>query len=145
MLKDITNYFPIQEHKYSTGLFNQKTASKIQIHKILSDNMSLFDMYNGLCMLYMSYFITQKPDWKIMKLTKNNSLIHVFATKNINNINYFADARGITDNCIIFFKDYACSTEKLIIQPVTNLPELDFYEIIPFAKAYKICYSKGYL
>lgn len=162
MVQDILNYFELKTTGYTHGLFNtkltdrpwsndiNKTTSGVSYtqfidakkHK-LTNTISLLDVFHGLCAFYMSYFITMNPDWIPMKIYRPeciNSLIHSFAIKEINGITYFADARGITDNCIDFFSDYRFSKKTMQLTKIDNLPELDYDDMLIMKKAYDIIY-----
>ena len=161
MKKDILKYFDLITNDFSYGLFEKKLKDRTwnEINNIqfdpktqfidaksytVYDNITLLDMFHGLCAFYMSYFITKNPDWTPMELyhfETRKQIIHIFAIKQINNVTYFADARGITDNCIEFFSDYNFSKNKMHIHKITHLPELDYDDMILMKKAYDMIYK----
>ena len=142
MSNNISSYVSLKSNGYAYGLF-KNTCLDARLYKI-TKNITLIDMFHGSCMLYMSYFITLNPDWTPMKLyrTENvDKIIHVFAIKKIHDVTYFADARGITDDCALFFKEYLCLKDIITIEKIYDLPELDFEDMLIFKKAYDMIYK----
>ena len=78
---------------------------------------------------------------KLYRTGNVDKINHVFAIKKIHDVTYFADARGITDDCALFFKEYLCSNYKMNIEKIHTLPELEFEDMLIFKKAYDIIYK----
>lgn len=160
MLQSILKHFDNKSNNYNTGLFSDYNIDRKWQHYLqydyydiptqfidstnckISKTLSLFDIFHGWCMVYLSYFITMNPDWTPVMITgKNETLYHAFATKTIENITYFADARGITDNALTFFTEYQNIHDTIKIQKITDLPELTFEDMLIMKKAYDIIYN----
>lgn len=163
MVNDILNYYDLKTNNYRKGLFetyspNQPWSDEVKksqhgvsytqfiatknIH--ITDTITLLDMFHGLCYTYLSYFITMNPDWTPVELRRTNfwtTLIHAYATKEINGVTYFADARGISDNCLDFFNDYRFSKNNMSINHIHDLPELTYEDSLIMKKAYDIIYG----
>ena len=162
MTKDILQYYNLISHNYNKGLFEKHVADRTWSNEVkkskngvsytqfidakdmmITNDLSLLDMFHGLCHTYMAYFITMNPDWKPMQMRRLNfwnTLIHAYAVKTIGDITYFADARGVTDNCLDFFNDYRFAKNNMIIEPVRDLPELTYEDSRVLKKAYDIIY-----
>ena len=94
-------------NKAKHGVSYTKYADAMDIR---CGNMSLFGMFHGKCWYYAQFFKLQNPDWEIVNLMRAegswNENIHTFCTKEQDGIRLFADARGVTDDPLVFIEDF---------------------------------------
>ena len=98
-------------NKCDHGVSYTKYEDAMNVHV---GKLTLFDMFHGNCWYYAQYFKLMNPDWDIIQILRGNfwnNAVHTFCIKKADNITYFADARGITDDPEVFFEDFSCSKE----------------------------------
>ncbi len=82
-----------------------------------SENISLFELFHGRCWYYAQYFHCQNPGWQLETIYRGNgweNIIHTFCSKIVNGRMLLADARGITDDTSLFFRDFTCSKNAYV-------------------------------
>lgn len=156
MVEDILKFYPLKSRGYKKGLFATHKNEWVNIGGLnrtqfieakeikIDKDITLLDMFHGYCVLFMSYFITKQPSWNVMLLERPDSfqkIVHCFATKTINGVTYFADARGITDNCLEFFSDFRFCKDNMNIKEFKKLPELSYEQMLWMKKSYDIIFD----
>lgn len=112
---------------------------------------TMFQMFHGICYDYLKFFINKNPDWKPLFLVRESNyggvqLIHAFAYKKDNDKILFADARGITDDAVLFFSDFCFSDSAKILDNSSWYSEgfFDELEDIRFVEDCNLAYSEIY-
>lgn len=126
-------------NKYDHGVSYTKYEDAMSIGV---GELTLFDMFHGNCWCYAQYFKLMNPEWDIIQILRGNfwnTTVHTFCVKKVNEITYFADARGITDNPKVFFDDYSCSKDAYIKPQNLELELKCFKE--SYAQAYRYIFK----
>lgn len=137
MVEDILKFYSLNSEGFSFGLFSTPLGARSwsdkpmkSLHGVsytqfddafstkVSENLSLFDLFHGYCKDFAAYFAEKNPDWEIHSLTRDTfhqSLVHMYAVKKLSDGRLlFADARGVTDNVIDFFRDFRFGKDLIL-------------------------------
>lgn len=144
MITDILTYYPSNGQTVSLGLFQTPLADRPWTYHLakskygviksqftdamtisLSEDLSLFDLFHGYCGAFAEFFYKEHPSWTIKELIRENdwnTCNHIFLTKEMPDGKIlFADARGITDDPLIFFNDYSFSKNNMDIITMNSM------------------------
>lgn len=165
MTKDILTYFPLNSKNEVLGLFEKPLNQRYWSNRpkksingvsytqfpdayeiVLSNKNTLFEMFHKNCWNFMTYFKSQNPEWIAYELRREtfySTLIHAFCCKKLEDGRIlFADARGITDNCLDFFEDFNFSKDSMVLKEVNILEPHNPLED-DCKKAYEYIYKKN--
>ena len=160
MTKDILQFFPLNSNGEVKGLFETPLSQrpwsdqvKKSIHGVsytkfydandvkLSEKNTLLDMFHGWCKDFMFYFYKKNPDWTPCLLRRDGfyqSLVHAFCFKILEDGRIlFADARGITDNCLDFFDDFKFSKNNMQLIYPKDIKDVVINNYDDCVRAYK--------
>lgn len=159
MVEDILKFYPLNTKNFSTGLFATPLKNrpwsdrpKKSLHGIsytqfedafeikVTESLNLFDLFHGFCDDFAMYFKKLNPDWEIYALKRDsfNPLIHMYAIKHLEDGRIlFADARGVTDNVLDFFRDFRFAKSAFV-------EKVELVNDIPLENACKVGYEKIY-
>ena len=164
MTKDILQFFPLNSKGEVKGLFKTPLSErpwsdkvKKSVHGVsytkfydaneikLSDENTLLDMFHGWCKDFMVYFSKKNPDWSPCLLRRDGfyqSLVHAFCYKKLEDGRIlFADARGITDNCLDFFDDFRFSKNNMQLIAVEDIEKQVINHYDDCKKAYEYVFK----